>query len=48
MVVALGQLNPIVGDIGGNTRLASDAIGLAKKAGADLIVLSSAAPSLRS
>ncbi|MCH8852225.1 MAG: NAD+ synthase [Planctomycetes bacterium] len=39
MIVALGQLNPIVGDIEGNIRLASDAIGRAKEAGADLIVL---------
>ncbi len=39
MIIALGQLNPTVGDIEGNIHLASDAIRRAKESGADLIVL---------
>ncbi len=39
MIVALGQLNPIVGDIDGNVRLASDIIRRAQEAGADVVVL---------
>lgn len=39
MIVALGQINPTVGDIEGNARLAIDAIDRARQAGAELIVL---------
>ncbi len=38
MKIALGQLNPIVGDISGNTKRISDCIGRAADAGADLVV----------
>jgi len=39
MIIALGQLNPTVGDIEGNIHLVSDAIRRAQEAGAELIVL---------
>ena len=37
--IALAQVNPTVGDIAGNARIALDACRLADKAGADLVVL---------
>ncbi|HSI79876.1 MAG TPA: NAD+ synthase [Solirubrobacterales bacterium] len=37
--VALAQINPTVGDLGGNARLILAAIGDAREAGADLVVL---------
>ena len=39
MRVALAQLNPIVGDLAGNTRLAIEAIQRARRQGAELVVL---------
>src|SRR5215472_7610592 len=40
LAIAIGQLNPIVGDIAGNTAKARDARARAAAAGADLILLS--------
>ena len=37
--IALGQINPTVGDFDGNLRLAEDALAAAEAAGADLLVL---------
>ena len=39
MKIALGQINPTVGDFDGNLRLAEDALAAAEAAGADLLVL---------
>jgi len=37
--IALGQVNPTIGDFAGNVRLAEDALAKATRAGADLLVL---------
>ncbi len=39
MKLAVGQLDPKVGDLGGNRRLVLSAIRRAKRAGAELLVL---------
>ena len=39
MKIALGQINPTVGDFDGNRRLAEEALAAAEAAGADLLVL---------
>lgn len=39
MKIALGQVNPTIGDFTGNLRLAQDALAKAAQAGADLLVL---------
>ena len=38
--ILVAQLNPVVGDIGGNLELARGALAEGKAAGADLVVLS--------
>src|SRR6185503_1550387 len=40
MRVAMAQLNPIVGDVSGNTALVLEAVRKARRAGADLVVTS--------
>lgn len=39
MKIALGQVNPTIGDFAGNVRLAEEALAKAESAGADLLVL---------
>ncbi len=39
MKIALGQVNPTIGDFAGNLRLAEEALAQAERAGADLLVL---------
>ena len=42
MKIALGQINPTIGDFEGNLALIEDALGQAERGGADLLVLSGA------